>query len=67
MRVARATTFLRKSGMMMAFDFEQVSAPQLESNVLSRDRILELHNNCIKLAAENVRQHYMSLPLLDHC
>ncbi|KAH8955517.1 hypothetical protein BDL97_08G143400 [Sphagnum fallax] len=53
MRVARATTLLRKSGMMMAFDFEQVSTPQRESNVLSRDRILELHNNCIKLAAEN--------------
>jgi condensin complex subunit 2 len=68
MRVARATTLLRKSsGMMMAFDFEQVSTPQRESNVLSRDRILELHNNCIKLAAENVRQHYVSLPLLDYC
>jgi condensin complex subunit 2 len=67
MRVARATTLLRKSGMMMAFDFEQVSTPQRESNVFSRDRILELHHNCIKLAAENVRQHYVSLPLLDHC
>ncbi len=68
MRVARATTLLRKSsGMMMAFDFEQVSTPQRESNVLSRDRILELHNNCIKLAAENVREHYVSLPLLDYC
>ncbi len=67
MRVARVTTLLRKSGMMMAFDFEQVSTPQRESNVLSRDRILELHNNCINLAAENVRQHYVSLPLLDHC
>jgi hypothetical protein len=30
MRVARATTLLRKSGMMMAFDFEQVSMPQRE-------------------------------------
>jgi len=68
MRVPRATTLLRKSsGMMMAFDFEQVSTPQRESNVLSRGRILELHNNCIKLAAENVREHYVSLPLLDHC
>jgi condensin complex subunit 2 len=67
MRVARATTLLRKSGMMMAFDFEQVSTPQRESIMVSRDRILELHNNCIKLAAENVRQHYVSLPLLDHC
>jgi hypothetical protein len=67
MRVARATTLLRKSGMMMAFDFEQVSTPQRESNVLSRDRILGLHNNCIKLAAGNVRQHYVSPPLLDHC
>jgi hypothetical protein len=57
MTVERATTLLRKSGMMMAFDFEQVSTPQLESNVLSRDRILELHNSCIKLAGENVRQH----------
>ncbi len=53
--------------MMMAFDFEQVSTPQRESNVLSRDRILELQNNCIKLAAENAREHYVSLPLLDHC
>ncbi|KAH8955525.1 hypothetical protein BDL97_08G143800 [Sphagnum fallax] len=56
MTVERATTLLRKSGMMMAFDFEQVSTPQLESNVLSRDRILELHNNCIKLAAENANE-----------
>ncbi len=68
MRVPRATRLLRKSsGVMMAFDFEQVSTPQRESNVLSRDRILELRNNCIKLAAENVREHYVSLPLLDHC
>jgi len=54
--------------MMMAFDFEQVSTPQRESNVLSRDRILELHNNCIKLAAENkITQHNTwDLKLIDH-
>jgi condensin complex subunit 2 len=68
MRVARATMLLRKSsGTMMAFDFGQVPTPQRESNVLSRDRILELHNNCIKLAVENVSEHYVSLPLLDYC
>ncbi|KAH9555802.1 hypothetical protein CY35_08G136100 [Sphagnum magellanicum] len=68
MRVARATTLLRKSGMMMAFDFEQVSTPQRESNVLSRDRILELHNNCIKLAAENkiTQRNTWDLKLIDH-
>lgn len=51
-RRARAAALRRKSG----FGTASIAAAlaQEDSNVLSREHILELHNNCIKLAAENV-------------
>lgn len=54
-RRARAAALRRKSGIGgdILAAFSSVAAPE-ESSVLSREHILELHNNCIKLAAENV-------------
>lgn len=56
-RRARAAALRRKSGfgsnIGSAFSAAAAAAAE-ESNVLSREHILELHNNCIKLAAENV-------------
>lgn len=56
-RRARAAALRRKSGfgsgISGSFSAAAAAATE-ESNVLSREHILELHNNCIKLAAENV-------------
>jgi condensin complex subunit 2 len=54
-RQARAAALRRKSGFGSNVGAAiSAAAAQEESNVLSREHILELHNNCIKLAAENV-------------
>lgn len=55
-RRARAAALRRKSGFgSLGASLSSVAAAAAEeSNVLSREHILELHNNCIKLAAENV-------------
>ncbi len=54
-RLARAAALRRKSGLAPDVEERLSTMRQQESNVLSKERILELHNNCIKLAAENVR------------
>jgi hypothetical protein len=54
-RLARAAVLRRKSGLAPDVEERLSTTRQQESNVLSKERILELHNNCIKLAAENVR------------
>lgn len=59
-RKARAAALRRKSGIgaeIAAAGFGQATPSQDDFGVLSREHILELHNNCIKLAAENVRVH----------
>lgn len=52
---ARAAALGRKSGIGAGvfFTYASASASQ-ESNLLCWEHILELHKNCIKLAAENV-------------
>jgi condensin complex subunit 2 len=55
LRLARAAALRRKSGLAPDVEERLSTTRQQESNVLSKERILELHNNCIKLAAENVR------------
>ena len=59
-RKARAAALRRKSGIgaeIAAAGSGQATPSQDDIGVLSREHILELHNNCIKLAAENVRVH----------
>lgn len=54
-RMARAAALRRKSGIgAEAAISPQPRASQDGSAVLSKEHILELHRNCIKLAAENV-------------
>lgn len=68
-RRARAAALRRKSGIGgdILAAFSSVAAPE-ESSVLSREHILELHNNCIKLAAENkiTQRNTWDLKLIDH-
>ena len=54
-RIARAAALRRKSGIGAEAGISpQPRASQDGSSVLSKEHILELHSNCIKLAAENV-------------
>ncbi|KAG0622472.1 hypothetical protein M758_3G099900 [Ceratodon purpureus] len=68
-RQARAAALRRKSGFGLNVGAALASAAAAEeSNVLSREHILELHNNCIKLAAENkiTQRNTWDLKLIDH-
>nr|PNR50721.1 hypothetical protein PHYPA_009907 [Physcomitrium patens] len=69
-RRARAAALGRKSGIGAGvfFTYASASASQ-ESNLLCWEHILELHKNCIKLAAENVeitQSNTWDLKLIDH-
>jgi condensin complex subunit 2 len=67
-RLARAAALRRKSGLAPDVEERLSTMRQQESNVLSKERILELHNNCIKLAAENkiTQRNTWDLKLIDH-
>ncbi|CAK9234237.1 unnamed protein product [Sphagnum jensenii] len=67
-RLARAAVLRRKSGLAPDVEERLSTTRQQESNVLSKERILELHNNCIKLAAENkiTQRNTWDLKLIDH-
>ncbi|CAM6074854.1 unnamed protein product [Sphagnum tenellum] len=67
-RLARAAALRRKSGLAPDVEERLSTTRQQESNVLSKERILELHNNCIKLAAENkiTQRNTWDLKLIDH-